>query len=338
MTLQPKPGAQRAASPARYEASHPAMGTVFTLVAYGPDLPGLRRIADLAFQEIDRLDDELSHYKPQSELSVVNREAWRRPVAVNPELFKLVEESVRYGKESAGAFDVTVGPLMKAWGFFRGWGRLPSASELAESLAQTGYRHVMLDASARTIRFAKPGIEIDLGAIGKGYAVDQVVKILRAEGITQALISSGSSSIYALGSPPGEAGWRVAVCNPFNRRMTAAVLRLQNLSLSVSGDYEKFFEIGGEVYAHIMDPRTGLSARNMLMAVVVSSQAVDSDALSTFFFVEGVERSREYLERHPNRAAIFYGPGPSRHSFQQTVVRSREMDLPSGSLMEFESP
>src|SRR5665213_49834 len=185
----------------RFAASHQAMGTIFSVVAYGASSAFLGEVVRRAFQEIDRLNDEMSHYKPESELSAINREAFRQTLVVTPGLFKLLEDSLRYGDETFGAFDITIGPLMKSWGFFRGWGRLPSPPELTEVLKRIGYRYVKLDAVRRTVSFDKPGIELDLGAIGKGYAVDRATEILCAEGITQALISSGTSSIYALGSP-----------------------------------------------------------------------------------------------------------------------------------------
>jgi len=217
---------------------------------------------------------------------------------------------------------------MKAWGFFRGWGRLPAPQELSEALNRIGYRHVKLDAVTRTVGFDEPGIELDLGAIGKGYAVDRVVEILRAGGITQALVSSGTSSIYALGSPPGEQGWEISVCHPFDRRKTACTLRVQNLSISVSGDYEKSFELGGRIYAHIMDPRSGMPAEHMAMTVVISPSATEGDALSTSFFVRGVERSRVYLECHPDLTAIFYIPARSTHTVEQVVLKSSMTKLP----------
>jgi len=314
------------------------MGTVFTVVAYGSNSAYLGEVADQAFREIDRLDDQMSNYKPESELSVINRQAYRHKVVVEPELFKLLEDSLRYSEETGGAFDITVGPLMKSWGFFRGRGRMPSSAELTQVLKRIGYQHVKLDASARTIQFDEPGIEIDLGGIAKGYAVDQVVKILRSDGIQQALVSSGTSSVYALGSPPGEQGWKVSVRDPLDPKKAACVLRLQNLSLSVSGDYEKFFKLGGKIYAHIMDPHTGRPVENMLSTVVVSPLATDSDGLSTSFFVEGVKPSRDYLTHHPNLTAIFYLPSHSGHTFQQIVLKSSVTNLPANSFVRIEAP
>lgn len=187
----------------RYEASHNAMATEYTVVAYGSNREYLAAVVNEVFEEIDRLDAQMSNYKPESELSRVNREAGRRSVVVEPGLFGLIQDSVRYSEETDGAFDITVGPLMKAWGFFRGQGRLPTRGEIAQVLKHVGYQHVKLDPAARTVRFDEDGIELDLGGIAKGYAVDRAVGILRANGVTSALVSSGASSIYALGSPPG---------------------------------------------------------------------------------------------------------------------------------------
>jgi FAD:protein FMN transferase len=309
------------------------MGTVFTVVAYGSNRAYLEEVAEQAFGEIDRLDDEMSNYKPSSELSGINRDAFHQEVIVEPELFGLLERCRRYSEDTGGGFDITVGPLMKSWGFFRGRGRLPSSSELAQVLERIGYQHVKFDVAKRTIQFDKPGVEIDLGAIAKGYAVDQVIAILREYRIKQALVSSGTSSVYALGTPPDEPGWKVSVRDPLDPSRAALVLRLQDLSLSVSGNYEKFFKLGGKTYTHIMDPHTGMPVENMLSTVVISPSATDSDALSTSFFVEGVEQSRKYLERYPNLIAVFYLPSASPRSFKQVTLKSPVMRLPAGSFV-----
>ena len=327
----------RAADPlVRYEATHRAMGTSFTLVAYGQSSSYLEEVAAQVFQEIDALDDQMSNYKLDSELSSINREAAGHAVMVEPRLFSLIQDSLEYSRQSDGAFDITVGPLMKAWGFFRGQERLPSKSELAETLKRIGYQHVKLDASARTIRFDALGIEFDLGGIAKGYAVDRAVDILRDNGISQALISSGTSSIYALGSPPNEKGWKISLRNPLDTSKAACVLRLQNLSLSVSGDYEKFFKVGGKVYAHIMDPHTGMPVENMLSTVLVSPSATDSDALSTAFYVEGPGAARHYLAHHPNLTAVFFLPGVSADTYKQVVLKSSDSTLPTVSFVKMD--
>jgi FAD:protein FMN transferase len=323
----------RAEGPAvRYEASHQAMGTTYTVVAYGRDQTFLSEVVDEAFEEIDRLDAQMSNYQPQSELSVINREAAQHEVIVEPGLFAVLQYSLRASYESDGAFDITVGPLMKRWGFFRGQGRLPKQAEISEVLHSIGYRHVRLDPQRRTIRFDTAGMEIDLGGIAKGYAVDQAAEILRSNGVTAALVSSGTSSIYALGSPPGEQGWKVTVRDPFQEGKAADVFRLQNYALSTSGNYERFFKIDGKIYCHIMDPHTGWPVQDMLSTVGTAPTGIETEALTKIFFVSGVEKSRAYLATHPNAIAILYQPGEKPQTFKRTVLRSQSFQIPAGSI------
>ncbi len=173
--------------------------------------------------------------------------------------------------------------------------------------------------------FDQPGIEFDLGAIGKGYAVDRAVSILRSAGVTQALVSSGTSSIYALGAPPGEPGWNVSVCHPFDRRKEACSLLLRDLSISISGVYEQCFALDGKLYSHLLDPRCGAPVENMLMTVVIAESNTAGDALSTAFFVGGVEQARQYLRHHPDLTAIFYMPGASAGAVEEISLQSTAM-------------
>ena len=328
----------QAADLIRYEASHPAMGTVFTVVAYGADRDYLSEVVNEVFDEIDGLDAQMSNYQPASEISRINRDAAREPVLVEPRLFQLIQYSVRRSAETGGAFDITVGPLMKAWGFFRGQGRLPAPSEIAATLQRIGYRHLQLNAADRTIRFEQAGMEIDLGGIAKGYAVDQAVEILRSRGIQSALVSSGTSTIYALGSPPGERGWQVSIRSPYDAKKAADVVLLRNFSLSTSGNYEKFFRIGGKLYCHIMDPHTGRPVENMLATAALAARATETDGISTAFFVMGVEGSRKYLATHPNLIGILYRPTAARGVFKRVVLRSPSYTLPPDALVEIKGP
>jgi FAD:protein FMN transferase len=318
----------------RYEDSHDAMGTVFTVVAYGEDKEFLAEVVREVFDEIDRLDAQMSNYQPQSELSGINREAAQHPVLVEPKLFGLIQDSLRVSEETDGAFDITVGPLLKAWGFFRGQGRLPSGDELASVMRRVGYRHVTLDPARREVRFDAPGIELDLGAIAKGYALDRAAEILRSQGVSSALISSGTSSIYALGSPPGEAGWKISIRDPFDEKHVADTVRIKNYSLSVSGDYEKFFKLQGRIYSHIFNPKTGRPVENMLSTAVLAPLGETSDALSTSFYVMGPQRSRAYLKRHANLDVIFYLPGSSKGKFKRLELRSSSFNIPPEALVE----
>lgn len=273
---------------ARLEDADEAMGSRFSVVLYGPDRAKLQMAADAAFEEMHRLDRLLSNYKRDSEWSRVNREATSRPVVVSAELFDLLWACLEYGRQSDGAFDITVGPLMRVWGFYKGDGRMPPASAVAEALEGVGSRHVRLDPDARTVRFLRPGVELDPGGVGKGYAVDRMVDVLRKRGVAIALVSAAGSSIYGLGAPPEEPkGWHVPITAPADPRRAVADVYLENLSISTSGSYEKFFWAEGRRYAHIIDPRTGHPARGVSSVSVLASRAVDSEVWTKPFFVNG---------------------------------------------------
>jgi thiamine biosynthesis lipoprotein len=210
-------------------------------------------------------------------------------VAVSPEVFSLLAACVEYGRLSEGTFDITVGPLMKVWGFYRGSGRLPHRAEIRGVLGRVGYRNIVLDAQAQTVRFTRTGMELDPGGVGKGYAVDRIVAVLKENGLNSALVTAGGSSIYALGAPPGEQGWKVKIRNPKNPRETLDEMTLRDLSMSTSGNYEKFFRAAGKLYSHIMDPRTGYPAQGMLSVSVIAPKTLDSEVWAKPFYILGRE-------------------------------------------------
>ncbi len=288
------------------------MACEYAVEAYGRDAEALPRIVDEAFDEVDRIDRLMSHYKTNSPLSRINREAAQHPVAVEPELFDFIVEAMRYHRDSDGAFDITVGPLMKAWGFFRGEGHLPSDDELAAARHHVGGTHVMLDPIAKTIAFDESGVELDLGGIAKGYAVDRVAELLRRRQIAAALISAGGSTIYGLGAPPGADAWQVQLQDPIDPRKIAFAIELKDRALSVAGTSEKAFEAGGVRYSHIMDPRTGMPVQGVLSVAVLTGSGTAGDALDDAFFVLGPERSRAYLNRLQTTEVFFFLPDASR--------------------------
>jgi len=271
----------------RLESSVVAMGSAYSVVVYGEDRTRMEEAVDAAFAEVQRLDQMLSNYKPESELSEINRYAGERPVAVTQEMFDLLAACVEYSRESEGAFDITVGPLMKVWGFYKGTGRLPHHAEILGAMERVGYRTIVLDATHRTVRFAKEGAELDPGGIGKGYAVDRMVEVLKKYGIQTALVSASGSSIYGLGTPPDEKGWKVEIRDPKNENKSVAEVYLKNESMSTSGNYEKFFRAEGRIYSHIMDPRTGWPAQGVLSVSAVTPRTIDSEAWTKPLFVNG---------------------------------------------------
>lgn len=271
----------------RISSSLDAMGTTFTVVAYDEDRRKLETAVDLAFEEVRRLDALLSNYKKDSEWSRVNRDAGSKPVRVSAELFRLLSRCDYYSRRSEGAFDITVGPLIKTWGFYKGSGRLPHRAEIRSAMARIGYQGIQLDEDSRSIRFLKPGMEIDPGGIGKGYAVDRMVEQIKSVGVASALISGGGSSIYALGAPPDKDGWKVKIRHPKSPSKTVEEFAMKDESMSTSGSYEKFFVAGGKLYSHIFDPRTGYPAQGILSVSVVAPATLDSEAWTKPYFVLG---------------------------------------------------
>jgi FAD:protein FMN transferase len=284
------------------------MGCTAMVRVCGPAAGALPSLVDAALDEIDRVDRLMSNYKRESPLSRLNREAADAPVAAEPELLDFLAECLRWGRESDGAFDVTVGPLMKAWGFFRDDGRVPPEDELRRVQQAVGYRHVVLDREAGTVRFDRPGVELDLGGIAKGYAVDRVVDLLRRRGVASALVNLGGSSVYGLGSPPGKESWEIGIQDPTRSDRVALTVPLRDRALSVAGGYERFFEREGIRYSHIMDPRTGRPVQGVLSVAVLSASATDGDALDDVLFVEGVRRAASCLKPHPSAEALFFLP------------------------------
>jgi FAD:protein FMN transferase len=293
------------ASATRVEATRMSMGCLYSISAYAERPEAVRGALQRALDEVDRIDRLMSHYREDSPLSRINRRAAREPVSVDRELFDFIALALGFSAASDGAFDVTVGPLMKAWGFFRGDGRLPGDV--------TGFRHVRLNYRDRTIRFDRDGVEFDLGGIAKGYAVDRAVGVLTREGVTAALVNACGSTIYAIGAPPGRPHWTVDIQDPLDADKVAFTVALADRALSVSGVSEKFFEADGVRYSHIMDPRTGWPARGVLAVVVRAPDGTTGDAIDNVLFVQGVGRSPAFLRmRRGVDATVLLPDGPGR--------------------------
>lgn len=278
----------RTAAAQRLERRADAMGATFTIVLYGTDHASMNEAIDAAFEEAHRLDALLSNYRPETEWSRINRDAASRPLTVSPELFRLLSECIEYSRASEGTFDVTVGPLMRAWGFWGGGRHIPSPDQIHDALELVGYRHVELDTTNRTVRFDRPGVEIDPGGVGKGYAVDRMVGVLRSRSIRNALVAASGSSIFGLGNPPEEPrGWPISLADPWDHRKDATQVFLKDLSLSTSGSYEKSFRAGGHRYSHIVDPRRGVPAESAVQVTVISPRAIDSEVWAKPYFIQG---------------------------------------------------
>jgi FAD:protein FMN transferase len=281
---------------------HPAMGTEFSLFLYRCDAADAGAIADDVFEEIDRQEQLLSNYRESSELSRINADAAKQTLTTDPELIDFLQDSLHWSAASDGAFDISVGKLMKAWGFYTHQGRIPPPDEMSSLRAATGWQKIHVDAATRTVRFTDPGVELDPGGIGKGFAVDAAVRILRADGVTSAMLSAGSSTIYALGAPPHKSGWPVIIAGPLPSKAKLSVVMLRDTSLSSSDCSQKNFTAGGHLYCHIMDPRTLRPVEGRLQVSIIHPSATASDALSNVLFVDNPERSFRVLQKYAPEA------------------------------------
>jgi thiamine biosynthesis lipoprotein len=266
------------------------MGTLFSITLYAPDEAAAQAAFAQAFARVRQLDDELSDYKPESELMRVCNSSPAVPVAVSSDLFTVLEKAQELSRETDGAFDVTLGPLTRLWRETRATKVLPSAQALARAQQRIGYKNLILHRPEQTVELRLAGMQLDLGAIAKGYAADEALRVLRARGISSALVAA--SGDLALGdAPPGKSGWRVGVELP-----GASALTLHNTAVSTSGDTEQFVEIGGIRYAHIVDPKTGMGLSMRVGASVIAPNGIDADSYATALCVLAAQRGVEYAK------------------------------------------
>ena len=265
------------------------MATRFEIVLCGAEPSRLRAAGEEALEEITFLDKQLSFYNPHSEISPINQCAARGPLKVEPRLFQLLKRASELSMATGGAFDVTIAPLMRAWGLAGGTGRIPTDDEVDAAMEIVGMRLVHLDESDYSVCFEREGVKMDLGAIGKGYAIDRAVEILRDSGVGSALIHGGTSTIYAIGVTPDGRPWRVGVRNPGTNAdsQPRQEIDLRDCSLSVSAVHGKSFTLDGEQYGHVIDPRTGRPTKAAALAAVIGPSATETDALSTALLVLG---------------------------------------------------
>lgn len=296
------------------------MGSEFQVILAGADREHLSDVAHYVLDEVEALEARLSHYRPDSEISDLNVRAAFEPVLMEGSVFELIRRCVALSEATHGAFDCTAGPLIRCWGFFRGQGKLAEPEAVEAARAMVGSRFLELNPAERTIHFQREGMQVHLGGVGKGYAVDEVVASLRRLGIEAALIHGGTSTIYALGAPPGQDAWEIGLRDPADPEQRLGVVQLRDQALSTSGDYEQFFEVGDRRYNHILDPRTGYPARETRSATVVAENATDSDALSTAAFVLGDEAARHLWDRYPGTGAVLV-PALGRNASTEIVVR-----------------
>jgi len=273
-----------------------------TITAYGKDQARVEGAVEESFRELQRLQGIFDRYDPESEISRLNREAAQGPVTVSEDLWRVIITGVEVYRESGGAFDITVGPLVDLWDVLGRGARgdpPPGEEEIAVARELVGTDMLELDEARRTVRFLRPGMTIDVGGLAKGYALDRAAEVLRSRGVETGYISMISTDL-TLGEKPGTAGgplWRIGILDPRGEDYLATLLLPGGTYVSTSGDYQRFFDYQGVRYHHILDPRTGYPARGAISVTVVGGEeGARSDALSTAIFVLGYPEGLRWAE------------------------------------------
>ncbi len=297
-----------------------AMATRFELVMHGRDPITLRAAGEEALAEVVRIESQLTRFRATSTIGRLNELAAASPVRVEAPVFDLLSACRDLWEVTGGAFDVTVGPLMRLWGFRRGQAHIPGETEIAQARDVSGMHLIDLDPSERTVRYQKEGVSIDLGAVGKGYAVDEAMRILQDYGIEHALLHGGSSTIAAIGSSPDSDAWRAALPDRIQPEgTTPTIVALLNSTISVSAIWGRELSLDDDTYGHVIDPRSGKPVEGAVFAAVQSDSAMVSDALSTALLA-GADADRIMSHYHDMRGLVVtraYSPA-STYPFPST--------------------
>jgi thiamine biosynthesis lipoprotein len=280
-----------------------------------------------ALDLVEELEAQLTIYRETSEVSLLNKLAAAQPMVVEERLFQLLQLAAKLWRETNGAFDITSGPLTKVWGFYQRQGRLPSEEEIATALAKVGMQYVLLDSSKLTVQFMKHGIELNLGSIGKGYALDRLAELFAAAGVSNYLLHGGNSSVLAHGGQGSSDCWWIGVRDPLRSERRLFEVAARNRAMGTSGAAVQFFIHRGQRYGHIIDPRSGWPARSLLSVTVLAPTAAEADALATALYVLGPAGSREYLAAHPEVAALLFTAGEKSGTWEVELLNLAEEDL-----------
>jgi len=262
-------------------------------------------LANEALNEVARIEEQLSVFRDKSEVTGLNREAATRPIKVDRSLFELLRLCKELYRDTEGAFDVTSGPLTRCWGFLKRQGRVPYQHEIQRAISVVGSERLLLDQSSGSVHFSAPGVEINLGSIGKGYALDRAAGFFETHD-EPTLLNAAGSSFRAVRSGVNNEGWVVGLRHPREKARRFGVLRLRDCAMSTSGSEEQFFESEGRRYGHIIDPRTGWPSENVTSVTVVADSGAVSDALATAFFVGGRRLAERYCESRPEVLVIMF--------------------------------
>ncbi len=276
-------------------------------------------VASDALDFVHAAEQLLTVYRPDSEVSLLNQNAAANPCVVSKELLDFLVQCRVHWEQTDGAFDPAAGALIQLWKQARASQTVPTQDQVDDALRRSGFQHVFVDAERETVFFETPGLLLDFGGIGKGYAVDLAIEHLRKEGITDALVHGGHSSLMAIGDHTGQTGWPVGIKNPLFTQERYATVVLKDRAMSTSGSNVQFFRHGGRRYGHQLDPRTGWPAEGLLSVTVIASTATVAEALSTAFYVMGLDKARAYCDDHLDVGAILVPP-PVKGRMLEPVV------------------
>ncbi len=280
------------------------MGVAFKVLLYAADKPAANNAAQAVFDRIAALDQAMSDYKPDSELSRLSDAApCPQGVPVSESLWLVLSRAQLLAEQSGGAFDITVGPYVKLWRRGRRQKELPRPEGLAEAARAVGYKNLELDSENHRVRLLQPGMRLDLGGIAMGYAVDESLALLRAAGISSALVDA-SGDIGVSAPPPGVPGWKIGIAPMVPGGPPSRILLLANAAVTTSGDAYQFVEIAGRRYSHIIDPRTGLGLTDRSAVTVVAPDCITADSITKAVLVLGPEAGLKLIDATPGAAAI----------------------------------
>ncbi|WP_229217136.1 FAD:protein FMN transferase [Dyadobacter luteus] len=273
------------------------MGSPFKIILYAPNDSLANLAAESAFKRIEDLNASLSDYRDDSEINHISAQSGSENwLSVSKDLFDILSISDDISRKTDGAFDATLGPIVQEWRRATRKGYLPEKKVISEALAKTGYKNIHFDKNSTRIRLLKKGMRLDIGGLGKGFAADEAVKVLKQFGITSAMIDAGGK-LALMDPPPGEDGWKIVISTG---RDSIQTITYSNVGIATSGPTYRYLEYEGKKYSHIVDPKTGIGLLFHLRTTVISPNATEADALATAFSVSGIKKGKKYLNKFPD--------------------------------------
>lgn len=284
-------------SQSRYTFERGLMGSPFKIILYASNDSVANLAAESAFKRIEDLNVSLSDYRDDSEINHISAQSGSKSwLSVSKDLYDILYISDEISRKTDGAFDATLGPIVQEWRRATRKGYLPDKKVIDEALAKTGYKNIQFDKSSNRIKLLKKGMRLDIGGLGKGFAADEAVKVLKQYGITSAMIDAGGK-LALMDPPPGEKGWKIVISTG---RDSIQTITYSNVGIATSGPTYRYLEYEGKKYSHIVDPKTGIGLLFHLRTTVISPNATEADALATAFSVSGIKKGKKYLRKFPD--------------------------------------